>query len=1166
MIRTSKAPLPLFWRGRRRVRPLLILFTLLIMLTQFSFSQEKKLWHGIEREVRYRPEGNDIVIENGTRRFNRALYGGNTAFRAEAGDLPEFALYMPGMGGNLKFGFVVEGKSKWFIEAKNIKAIYRAGSMLYEIKDELLGNAVVYLHAIGLYDREGLIVKLNVSNAPAGLQIVAAYGGATGKKFSRDGDIGADPESSFYLKPEYCKDNLYNIRQNSFQLLYGFSKPLSEEERYEVQHLPNAQTTHAATEKAKEMIAVFPVNTTLKIADATKLQSPLSFLSAGASTEAPALSAIVNAQTAPIYFLIQKPEKNQTVAYQQLPTLFTQAEAARKHIANRIKINTPDAHINALGPVLGIAADAVWEDPSFMHGAIAWRMRLNGWRGAYLADVMGWHDRARKHFNGYALSQVTTPASGPVVADTALHLGRQQEKLGTSLFSSGYISRNPGGDLRAHHYDMNLVFIDQLLNHFNWTGDTAYVRQMWPLLVRHLDWEKRNFDMDGDGLYDSYAAIWASDALQYSGGGVTHSSAYNYRSNKMAAQLAKIIGVDGSKYEAEANKILKAINQQLWMKKKGWYAEYKDLLGNKLLHESAALWTIYHALDEGIADPIQSYQSLQYIDAYIPKIPIIAKGLKDSSLYTLSTTNWQPYTWSLNNVALAELLHTALAYWQGGRKEEAYQLWKNSLMESMYLGASPGSIQQLSFYDAIRGELYRDFADPIAMAARSLVEGLFGITPDLLNHKLTIKPGLPKQWNNASISTPDVQFAFKRTRLTEEYIVTSNFKQALKLQLIVPAYRDAIESITVNGKAVKWKNVDSIIGVPSLQIDAAPAKSYMVVIKWKGAGFEKPVYKNVYNSKELVQVKLNKAIITTIYQPVDVLRNVTYTQHSVSGNLNDAGINNLYLQLKQGDFSWSEPLRFSLIVDEPFFEEPTITAETKFETVDLSPHFNDAVTNIFKNEYLSPRPKVPTLQLPTQGIGNWAYPLTTATISDSGLRVKAGVKNEVLIDKIPFKTTSTEKKNIVFTSMWDNFPDSVVLPLSGTASYAYFLMAGSTNPMQSRMVNGTVVVNYTDGTSSVLELKNPENWWPIEQDYFVDGFAFTAGETKPTRVLLKTGEVMPVNYKYTGIKGFSNFGIDGGAATVLNVKLNSNKQLKSLTLKTIANDVVIGLMSVTLVR
>ena len=171
--------------------------------------------------------------------------------------------------------------------------------------------------------------------------------------------------------------------------------------------------------------------------------------------------------------------------------------------------------------------------------------------------------------------------SGKTVADTALHLARQQEKLGTAVFSSGYISRNPGGDFKAHHYDMNLVFIDALLQHFKWTGDTAFMREMWPLIKRHLAWEKRNFDQDGDGLYDAYAAIWASDALQYSGGGVTHSSAYNYKANKLAATIALLLGEDARPFQKEATKIHTAINQFLWLPNKGWYAEYKDLLGLK---------------------------------------------------------------------------------------------------------------------------------------------------------------------------------------------------------------------------------------------------------------------------------------------------------------------------------------------------------------------------------------------------------------------------------------------------------------------------------------------------------------------------------------------------------------------------------------------------------
>jgi len=59
---------------------------------------------GTERPLRYRPDGRDFVIENGREFFNRPLYGSNTAFRVDAGDRPEFTLYLPGRGGNLRIG------------------------------------------------------------------------------------------------------------------------------------------------------------------------------------------------------------------------------------------------------------------------------------------------------------------------------------------------------------------------------------------------------------------------------------------------------------------------------------------------------------------------------------------------------------------------------------------------------------------------------------------------------------------------------------------------------------------------------------------------------------------------------------------------------------------------------------------------------------------------------------------------------------------------------------------------------------------------------------------------------------------------------------------------------------------------------------------------------
>ncbi len=1144
------------------MKKLIAIACLLPLLSLAQPGDYLRLWHNKERKVHYLPDGKDFVCMNPFMRFNRALYGTNTAFRVEAGDLPEFALYMPGMGGNLRFALINKDKHKWLIEAKEINTRYRPGSMIYTINDPLLGSGTLNITVLALSAAEGMVVRISGDQLPAGLQLAWVFGGASGKKFSRDGDIGADPESSFYLKPENCRDNRYRINETGFILSYGSGKVLTEEERYEIQTKPESQLKGEQGE-AKKLSGYFPPVSTVRLMNAANLNDLFTGTDTVKST--PCIAGFFEPGKEADYILIHN---TATAIKGNGAEEFAAAEKARQQLASRIDVRTPDSFLNTLGGALSMAADAIWEDPSYMHGAVAWRMRLPGWRGAYTADVLGWHDRARRNFDAYALSQITTPATTGVVMDTALNLARHLEKVGTQLFSEGYICRNPNGDIRAHHYDMNLVFIDQLLNHFNYTGDTAYVRRMWPLLQRHLAWEKKNFDMDGDGLYDAYAAIWASDALQYSGGGVTHSSAYNYRAFKEAAALAKLIGEDGTAYAQEAEKILKSMNRQLWMADKGWYAEYKDLLGNQLLHPAAGLWTIYHAIDSKVPDPFQAYQSLRYIDNHIPRIPVIAKGWKETGLYLYSETNWQPYTWSLNNVVTSENLHTALAYWQGNRKEDAFQLWRSAMLETMYLSAGPGNFQQLSFYDAIRGELYRDFADGIGMVSRSLVEGLFGINPNGLQNELIIQPGFPKQWNKAGITTPDIRFDFLRKGDKDEYRIRQ-FNTARRVKLVLPVVKDRLVQVLVNGKKVNWKALPDAVGTPLIEIQTPGAANLTINIDWAG---KQPIGLNMDMSVvpgEYIGPESPLSSQFSISDPQSILE-----QPVIKGKLltirNDCkpGHHTLFVKTKQGAFSWWQPVDITINQSMPADNGITKSSNPVADKIDISSSFNDKVTNIFRKQYTSPRPVSPTLQLPIQGIGNWAYHSVQFNVSDSGLRAKAGVENEWTTSSgLSFSTPSdTAKNNIVFASMWDVYPDSVVIPLTGNANEAAFLMAGSTNPMQSRLVNGLIRVNYTDGTSDVLELRNPENWWPIEQDYYVDGFAFTTDAPRPIRVSLKSGTELPANYKYTGIKGFSNFGIEGGAATVLGMSLNKNKTLRSLVLKAVANDVVIGLMGLTLIR
>ena len=654
--------------------------------------------------------------------------------------------------------------------------------------------------------------------------------------------------------------------------------------------------------------------------------------------------------------------------------------------------------------------------------------------------------------------------------DTTLNMARAEKRWGTQMYSNGYICRNPERNDQMHHYDMNLNYMDELLWHFQYDADTVYMRQMWPVIKAHLAWEKRNYDPDGDHLYDAYCCIWASDALYYSGGAVTHSSAYNYRGNRLAARIADIIGEDARPYREEADAILKAMNERLWMTKQRVWAEYQDAMGLKRLHDSPAVWSVYTPVDCGACTPEQAWDATGWVSSHIPHIAVEQTGLK-----TIATSNWMPYSWSINNVAAAEVMHTALAYFEAGRSDEGYGLMMANVMDQMYYGQSPANFGQVSYYDAARGECYRDFGDCIGITARTLVQGLFGIVPQALDGVCLLRPGFPQSWDSCQVVTPYLTYKFTRKDGKDCFDITQNFSRPLKIvlrqSLGYGRFRD-IEGTDAQHQTIECEAVE---------------------------------------------------------RPREYVLNLT------------------------GDEA--EP-------------DSVVAHGGKPRPQRIDQLFNAEVDDIYRQQYLSPRPQTTTLQIPVQGIGEWCHPQLTADINDSVFRTLIKDDRLVLAD-IPFRTPKTGK-NVVYTSLWDNYPDSMTIALKGRASVAHLLMAGSTNHMQSRIDNGLVIVAYTDGSTDTLALRNPDNWCPIEQDYYVDGKAFCTSEPRPLRVCLgrATADGRPVVSRDLGcelsIQGVYGREIPGGAAQILTMPLNAKKKLRSLTVRTLSNDVVIGLMAVTL--
>jgi hypothetical protein len=121
----------------------------------------------------------------------------------------------------------------------------------------------------------------------------------------------------------------------------------------------------------------------------------------------------------------------------------------------------------------------------------------------------------------------------------------------------------------------------------------------------------------------------------------------------------------------------------------------------------------------------------------------------------------------------------------------------------------------------------------------------------------------------------------------------------------------------------------------------------------------------------------------------------------------------------------------------------------------------------------------------------------------------------------------------------------VTVPVNRAADTIWLLVCGSTFPMQTRIANAEFRFVYEDGEVEKLELIPPYNFWMLSSwggcDYSYEHDAFCLPEAAPPQVQL------------------------GGncRAMVLSWKLRPGKKLESLTLETLSQDVVIGLMGVS---
>ena len=112
----------------------------------------------------------------------------------------------------------------------------------------------------------------------------------------------------------------------------------------------------------------------------------------------------------------------------------------------------------------------------------------------------------------------------------------------------------------------------------------------------------------------------------------------------------------------------------------------------------------------------------------------------------------------------------------------------------------------------------------------------------------------------------------------------------------------------------------------------------------------------------------------------------------------------------------------------------------------------------------------------------------------------------------------------------------------------WLLVCGSTFPMQTRIANAEIQFRYADGLVEKLELVPPLNFWSLcpwgGSDYSYEVDKYCLPEEPPPTVWLG----------------------NNCRAMVLSWKLRPGMKLKEVTLETLSQDVVIGLMGVSLMN
>jgi hypothetical protein len=1091
----------------RHIHKPLLAFTLTAMAaTAFAGRQGRVDLSTLQTPI-YTVEGDAFVRHNGDRYSNRPLYCNHIYAIAIGGDKPYMLLgSAKSILGNIMFALVREGKGKWFQNASDITSMYRPGRMEWIVKDAAWGATAIHLDEVPAAHGPGLVIHISAENALPGDTLVWASGAARASKQSVLWEYDMTSQNTGLIRrgfvPDDCKNNAVNVTGQAWTLGSGST-------------LATGSCSAAAT---------------LGVGDAGNWEDPVSFSASQAAGEPIARGSLPLASNQDLYWSLHGPgaENNRPPAQ-----AFAAGMARERSIENQVVVNTPDPWLNAAVGASSIVEDGCFRNNIYTHSGMRWATPLLGWRTVFGATAFGSHDNVKADAKLFIAKQITQSTNTAAKADPNALLSSQAPD--SRMFGKGRITLDD-----PHHYDMQSQFFDQIEHAWRWTGDAELEKLLRPALELDCEYIKDCFDPAGIGIYESYANTWPTDDQWYNGGGTSEETAYAYRAEETALQLAKRAGDQEAiqLHTAAVDRIRNAFFNLLWVPQSGHPGAYREQIGLKRLHESGWVYAIFCPIDAGLLTTEQSAEALQYTEWGLERITLPYGGEQ------CWPSNWVPSIWSVREMWNGDNYQLALAYFQTGLADDGWKLLRGTFPQQLLFGPVPGDMGHPAGGT--------DFNDCNSMFARTVVEGLFGYRPDYPAGIVTVAPQFPSDWDHASIATPDMSMTYTRDGNNARFKVT--LAQACGLDVQLPVSTQAVRDVTVDGKPVHWQ-LEPGFGRSIVKIDLPSTNAADVTITSQDARGTYPAAHLSGATGDPVTLQAADGQISAFHDPQGVLGNARLTNGSISATLTANAGDHVVFALTQvgGTPQWR---MFKIHVTNVQADQAAaakteipVPQNARWDQVPMQTAMNGDIQTIYKQQYLSPRPNTCSLRLATDGYSSWQMVLAKGNAPPQINLDNAGSlsdgKGNILAGKgVPFQW-GAGTNNIAFTSLWDNWPHQIDIPVNKTGDAVWFLLCGTTNPMEVRIANAELRMNYADGVVEKLPIVPPFNFWTlcpfggVDYDYARDAFALP--KTPPTTVQLGKN----------------------CRAILLGWHLRPGVALRSVTLESQSEEVVIGLMGVT---